>query len=357
MDIYVFDRDPNISKGRPIKTFNNLDLDIMFNSVGSTFSLDFFLDMSNPEHRIVSDMTRHQLIKIEETINGVPFRVFTGFIVKIEKKRKAESTYVKVSGYSIPAVLCESQVPVSTYPRQHDGLTLRQIVERILKPFDIKLVVDDSVKNEVDKAYDSTSCSISETAMSYIESLCKQRDILVTHTFGGRMLLTKANPNAVPFMHVDFTYPIYEGELIWDGSGIHSRINVVGEQSEKTTTTRDAEIFTELVPKWTEKFNPKVVEQSSGDDNDTIKVAKQIRAAELRSIKLKLESASWFVNNQMILPNTTITIQDEELGLYKRSTWFIESVSYKLNEKESTCTINCVLPEVYNGNDPINIFV
>ena len=58
------------------------------------------------------------------------------------------------------------------------------------------------------------------------------------------------------------------------------------------------------------------------------------------------------IATKIIKPNNLITIINPEIYAFTKQTWFIESIDFVGNNKETTATLNCVLPEVYNMETP-----
>ena len=73
------------------------------------------------------------------------------------------------------------------------------------------------------------------------------------------------------------------------------------------------------------------------------------------SFTIKLDR--WKINNKLIKPGDIITITSPENYVYKKTRLFIDEVNFKGDSKETTATLKCVLPEVYNKEIPRNIFV
>ena len=79
-------------------------------------------------------------------------------------------------------------------------------------------------------------------------------------------------------------------------------------------------------------------------------------ADELRNIKLVIQTDQWTVGGKIVRPNNIIEIIAPKLFIFTKRRFYIESVTLVGDEAKTTATWNCVMPEVYNGKTPVNIF-
>jgi prophage tail gpP-like protein len=134
---------------------------------------------------------------------------------------------------------------------------------------------------------------------------------------------------------------------------MHSHITVMKQADSNGGNAGEFTIENPYVPF---VYRPKVITQSSGDDNDTEKAARNILSDELKNLKLTIVTDRWEVNGKMLKPNNIISVTNPDIYLYKSADWFIESIDFVGDEKQTTATLHCVLPEVYNGKTPKYLF-
>lgn len=348
MELVIYDRVTN----RKYNYFTDIKLQLKFDSVGSVFSFSMFYDPENPDHKLLTKPSSWQLAKIYE--NGE--LLLTGFILQYSFLLDSAKRLVSVSGYSIPGVLEDSQIPLSAYPLQNDNLNLRQIAEKILLPFQIKIKIDDSVSSEMELPYSTTTSTATSSVKDYLTELAKQRNIIISHTEGGRLLFTRTKTDSKPVAHFDGGYLNTEITHSFNGQVLHSPITVVKQADADGGSMGEFTIKNPYIPESTTAFRPKVIVQSSGDDNDTEAACKNALLAELKAISVKINLSDWYVNDVFMKPNTVVTVQSDELWLFDKVKLFVESVDYSSNSNSRTCTLNCVLPEVYSGEIPNNIY-
>jgi prophage tail gpP-like protein len=349
MNLKIDDRKNNVD----IEFFNDISLTLQYDAVASAFSFSFYFNPENEAHKVFAAVGRYQLVRLYH--NGE--LLITGFIISQSFSSSAQGQLVHFSGYSVPGVLEDCQIPPSAYPLQSDGLSLKQIVDKLLLPFQIKSEVDSSVASLMDKVYDKTTASESESVKDYITSLATQRNIVVTNTPTGRLFFTKAKTEVEEIIHFEKGVIGTNYTMTFNGQTMHSQITVIKQASTDGGDAAQYTIKNPYVPESTTAFRPKVIVQNSGDDIDTKEVAESELASELKGISLKITTDRWEVGGKVIKPNNIITITDPELFLYKKTRFFIQSVEFTGNSTVETAVLTCVLPEVYSGNVPTeNIF-
>ena len=344
-------------RNRKVDFFNEFTFNLSYDSIASQFGFSYYFDPLNVEHKELACVTHFHEVVIKH--NDKQF--LKGVITNQSFKQSSKKELAHFSGYSLPGVLEDCQIPPSIYPLQSDGLTLNQIASKLIQPFKknygLEMIVDSSVASVMNKTFKSTTASETQTIKDYLTKLASQKDIIMTHDTDGRLLFTKAKTDGKPIMEIDLTKGVPDGmtySMDYNGQNMHSHITVQGQSSieggnAKEYTIRNPYVIGSV-------YRPKVISQSSGDDNDTKLAARRALGNELRDVKLTVTVDRWELNGEFILPNNTISVYAPELYLYHRKDWFIESVNYSGDNKSSTCTLNCVLPECYNDDEVISIF-
>lgn len=336
-------------RNREVEFFNSFSLNLIYNSVGSSFSFDWFYNPENKEHVELGLIGHYHIAKVEH--NGQ--RLLRGYILSTAFSDASQKQLTKITGYSVPGVINDCTIPPDSYPLQYDGLTLREIAQKLVAPFDFSIVVDGSVSSLMDQVIDKTTANNTESIQSYLSSLCKQKNIVMSNDVNGNLLFTRAKTNLTPILNFDGGIPFTKMTLTFNGQPMHSHITVMKQASADGGNAGQFTIRNPYVPF---VYRPKVVLQNSGDDNNTQQAAQQNLANELKNFKLVIETDRWEIDGKVIMPNNTILVQNPEISLFHSTKWFIESVQLKGDEKKTTATLNCVIPEVYNGQTPRYIY-
>lgn len=345
-----------------VKFFNSFSLNLKYDSIASSFGFSFYFDPTNHEHAELACVSHFHEAIVEH--NGET--LVTGFILSQSFKSGPVKELSKMGGYSKPGVLEDCEIPTSLYPLQDDGLSLKQIVQKYIAPFRLKLVVDDiankdsstavTIKDKTDKEIKKTTAKESQNIKSYITELATQRKVVLSHNEKGDILLTEAQTDKKPLFHVEDGLIGTTIELSFNGQGIHSHITVIKEADADGGNAGEFTIRNPYCPV-AYVYRPKVIILSSGDDNTIEDAAKNALAAELKNIVLKITTDRWEIDGKIIRPNNIITVKSPECFLYNTSKWFIQEIAFTGDQKSTTAVLNCVLPEVYNNKTPQNIFV
>ncbi len=335
-------------RNKRVHYFNEFRVSLRYDSVASTFQGSAYFDPQNTEHRDLFCIGHYHTCSLEH--NGE--LIMTGYILSETFNSGVVPEPVVFAGYSLPGVLEDCNIPVSLYPLQSDELSLREIAEKLIEPFGLKMVIDPEVSDLMEEIYDTTKAKESQTVKAYITELAVQKNIIVTHNERGNLVFTKAKTNQNPV--IDFgNIPGVRMNLSFNGQQMHSEITVMKEADMDGGNAGEVSIKNPFVPY---VFRPKTIVQTSGDDIDTEYVAKMALAEELKNLQLTITVDRWDVRGRLIKPNSIIAVQNSDIYLYKKTKWFVQEVEYTGNYESMTATLKCVLPEVYNGEMPEYLF-
>ncbi len=337
-------------KNRKYDFFNGVTVNLKYDSIASTFSFNAYFNPENNDQRELLHVAHYHTVKIEHE-NEL---LITGPILSSTFRSAKKKQLTGIAGYSLPGVLDDCNVPISLYPLQSDGLSLREITQKLIVPFNLEMVIDSSVSSLMNKVYSNSTADEKQTIKQYLTELASQRNIILSHTDDGKLLFTKAQTNKRPIIEIEpGGQPFTSMELAFNGQGMHSTITVQKQADSDSGSAGQSEITNPFVPF---TFRPKVISQSSGDDNDTSQAARNALSVELKNLKLTVVLDKWTIDNKIIRPNNIISVINPDVYLYTKTNWFIESVTLTGDNKSRIATLKCVLPPVYDQSTPINIF-
>jgi len=336
---------------RQVEFFNRFRLDLRYDALASPFNFEFYFDPLNEDHRELACVSHYH----EAILDHEGERMLTGYILSQNFTDSSIKSLSQLAGYSLPGLLEDSSIPQDLYPLQYNGLSLRSIAQRLLSRFNLKMIVDPLVSSDMDIVYPETTASEGQTVKAYLSELATQRNIVISHNEFGNVVFTRANTTQEPFVYFDGNTPGVTFRLNFNGQGIHSHITVMKQAdvdggNASQTTIRNPYVPVRAV------YRPITIVQTSGDTS-TDKAARAALASELKNITLTINIDRWILNGKLIKPNSIISVKNPECFLFKPTRWFVESVTYSGDADKLTAELKCVLPEVYNGQMPKNIFV
>lgn len=340
--------------------FNSFTLNLRYDSIASTFGFQFYFDPKNKEHAELACVSHFHEAIVEH--NGEV--LVTGYILSQEFNSGSKKEMAQFGGYAKPGVLGDCTIPTTLYPLQTVGLSIKQICERLLAPFKLKVKVDDiakkdsalgyTVKQKADADAKTTTADTSQKIADYLTEVCTQRNLILSHTKDGELLLTMANTDGEPLFHVEDGLIGTNIKLNFNGQGMHSHITVVKQASADGGNAGEYTVRNPYVPI---VYRPITIQASTGDDVTIQEAALNELAKELKNIPLTITTDRWEIDGKIIRPNNTITVYSPENYIYKKTTFFIAEIAFTGDEKKTTAVLTCYLPEVFNGKMPKNIFV
>lgn len=374
--------------------FNDVHINIKFDSVASTFSLQMYFDPNNPLHAeiaAVSHMHECSLFYVHETagryknesgrfVTTTDELIITGFMLSQVISDGSAPAFMQIGGYTKTGVLQDCDIPTNV-DMQSDGLTFRQIVNKILPyfgnpksggfeffikssradsvfsdnsagsgPAELKSIIA-NLEDDADLVIPKSTAPESTNVLSYLKELAIQKDLTLSHDVFGNLIVN------APYTGNDYLFEIGTDSskaikcqamtLNYNGQAMHSQIEGIRQPDKNGGNKAYAIIKNPLVPV---VYRPKVISITSGDDNTIQKAVRSELGNELKNVPLKITLDRPTANGKFIMPNNTILVKNRNCYLYELSKWFIEEIDYKKDAKEETFEITAVLPGVYGGD-------
>lgn len=364
-----------------VRFFASSKINLKYDSIASTFSVSIYFDPSNQEHAEIAGVSHyHEVIVNYLHSNNTTQKLITGYILSQMFVKSSKPELTSIGGYSKTGVLEDCDIPTDI-PLESVGLTFRNIVEKIIKKFGgskgIKFIVKQS-KGRADVTFKDTSSRVDEelpkvtgpeskNIKSYLTELATQKNLVLSHTNTGDLLITTANTDSEPLFEVDAdkdnSFGIESITMNYNGQALHSEITVVRQADDEGG---NAAIYTIKNPLCPIVFRPKVESLKVGNDITISEAAQNELCKELKAINFTIVMSKVAFNNQFITPNNVIVLKSRANYLYKRTKLFIESVDYEAESDNEKITLTCVLPWVYNyyalnidgkRSGPYNIFI
>lgn len=318
--------------------FPSSNIDLNYNAIASSFS---FRRLRN----IDSLPLEFNDCQILDDNNEV---LITGTILNIDYALTSKTQLDSVSGYSTPGILEDCQIPLSLYPLQSDNLSLKEIVDKLLQPFNIEYVANTNILTEFNKKFKKTNADPGQSVKDYINDLASQRGIILTHDNLGRLVFTKIEPNLLsPIVTFEEGNPgIFEMSFKTNAQAMHSEISVIKQASSDNPDAGETIINNPYIS----KFRPKVKTLSSGNIFDIEKAARNELGAELENIKLNIKTT------QFVKPGNLIQFRSPTLKVNELTEFFVQSTRINSTTTGNKYDIVAVLKDVFTQDEVINIF-
>lgn len=326
--------------------FDDIKINQSLDTFASTFSFKARFNPNNPDHRIIFKPLSFPKIEILDDNNNL---IFTGLSINTSLNSLSVEEMPSISGYSLPGILENSTIPFSSYPLEKNNVSLIDLVNDLCNPFGITSVFDSSVTSDSNLIYEKTVAEPSETVKSYISKLAAQRNIIVSHNEKGNLFFFKLNTSK----SVSYSFNkknTLSMKLDVNGQSMNSELTVIRQPSKTNTnltpqdTTKNPLIST---------FKPFVKVLSSGEETATKNASINVLSSQLKNISLSLK-----INKIIPLKiGDIVDVVNDEIYLSNRTKFVVRSITTSINKSSDETVFNLVLPEVFNGGIPNNIFV
>ena len=337
--------------GSEFRYFQSYDLSLKFNSIADTFSFTG-LKRVLPGYLGYNDCEIFNEYQTKDSVTGKTINktesIIKGTILNQSNKISTKAELSTVSGYSKCGIIEDVTIPVSSYPLQNDNLTLKEICDKLLKPFGIEYIVDSIISSEFNKKFRKSSADPSQSIKDYINSLASQRGIVLTHNRDGKLLFTKVNISKLkPVVRfVQGGFGVMEMSIDLNGQSLHSEITVIKQASSDNPDAGEKTIKNP----YCKKFRPTTKVLNSGDIFDMYNAARMALSDELATIKLSI------FTTKLVYPGNLVTVNAPGLGINDDVDFFVEETSVKGSTSGELFTLTCVLKDIYTLNAVQNIF-
>lgn len=324
-----------------------------FDSIASTFELEYYFDPFNPEHKEFSVPGHMHECYLEDEGE----RILTGYILSHEFVDESERPLVRISGYSKSGILEDCKIPPTAYPLESIGVSLQQISNKLLGLFSIQSVTDSSVYSLMNEPIQDVQSQNTQSVKDYLTTIARQKNIIISHDEFGRVVYTKPKKQKPVFIFDrtnGITVPGVKFTNSFNGQPMHSDIWVMAQASmDDQAQAAESHISNPLVPI---VYRTNVVTQTSGDDDSTNLVARNALSAEIKNFNVTIELDRIRFKDKIMKMGQIVSIINPYIYLYDKTDLFIESITLNLKPSSKTATLRCVLPEVYTNDIPVSPF-
>ncbi len=363
--------------GIEIVKWQNLSLNLLYDSVKSTFSFDLYWDPYDADMRKVMMPGAYNQCTIVAD-NGQ--LLLTGVMHSPSFKDGPVASLVNISGYSITGVLDDSEYSAMCDAigsgMQTNNTNFLQLCQNVCNIFGFGLVDNTGGKAVAIALSSSEPANKDQSITGYLSDIAKDANITLSHDVNGNLVL-KIATNTKPVFDFVSGMPGVEYELSFDGQEMHSFIIAHAQDGTGAGATvknvyvapqgsfnyKNAAINTgnilnaplgqlQVINEYSTGFRPHSVTQRDTDATKLQDVANEALADELKNIPLTIKIARWELNNRIPMPGDIITVQSAYLYLFSKARFFVQNIFFSGDEKESTAILNCLLPECFNGEVP-----
>lgn len=290
--------------------------------------------------------------------------VFVGEVLNYRDRGEANSSTISITGFSAAQRLTKSAIKIgpdeSVTSKVFRNLSARQIIERVVKPFDLVVDVGETGNEIADVPIDKVKIKKNEMAWEFVQRVAKRQGlILVSGAASVSPDRSKAKAsirltrNAVRSSPLAITRPharVISWEYELDGRAIQSEI-IVGRKSKKRKsggglTHLGAPAFDESA-----RYSPLIIDAEAGakTEGELLRQAEfEVRKRRAEAIRVSIELDGWSPNNSQALfwPNTLYPLDDREKGFNDKMLLTAVTLSRDLNGADKAM-LEFVPPDAY----------
>lgn len=257
--------------------------------------------------------------------------VLVGEVLNCRSHGDANSDTLSITGFSAAQRLTKSSIKIgdgeSVTSRVFRNLSARQIIERVVRPFDLVVDVGETGNEIADVPIDKIRIKKNEPAWDFVQRVAKRQGMIIVSGAASVTPDRKAKAsirltrNAVRSSPIPITRP-HPRVINWayelDGRGIHSEI-IVSRKSKKRKkggglTSLGAPAFDSSA-----RYSPLIIDAEAGarTEGELLRQAEyEVRKRRAEAIGLTIELDGWSPNNSQALfwPNTLYPIDDRVKG-------------------------------------------
>ena len=327
--------------------YENGTITLNYGMATNTFNFNGFYDPTSELYRRVFRPLQYKPVTID-TLRGE--RLINGFLTNTSFKSSEKTNVAGISGYSKTGLIQDCTIPIGQ-PYQYIGLSLREIAEQLVQRFNISVVVEND-NGLADEEIDEQTAKPSETINQFLTRIAAQKNLVISSGLNGELKIARTIVARESIATYRDGLPSTSISLQIGGQAMFSDITTLQQADFDSANSGQETVNNPLV----NAFRPTTKIQSAGDFNETLLASQNVRANQLRNIRLIIESDRWeWLNNrrqETITPDNIVTVISPRNYINRPTNFFVEQVKLNLTPKKETATLFCVLPEVYNNEAP-----
>lgn len=274
-------------------------------------------------------------------------RLFTGTVVSITPSLSTEGNTVTVDCYSRPGVLNDCTVPASASDQlEFVDFDLAQIARALCAHFGLSVDA-----NDVGPVFEQTAINLGSTIYSYLTTLAKQRNTVISNTPAGKLLIRRPTTPGVPVATLTGGLsPLVSVQPQFNSQQYYSHITgmqpaFVGLPGSQHTIVN---------PRLRGVVRPWTFTAPDTDGADTV-AATQAKAGRMFAsvVTYSVVLSTWRdPQGALWAPNTTIVLLAPRAMVYTPFEFLVRGVFFSRSSGGESVTLTLILPGALSGEIP-----
>jgi len=284
-------------------------------------------------------------------------RLFTGTMVSVDPEESEDSSDVSVEGYALPAVLGDCMMPASALPLEFKNSTLKDIATQICEAF--SLLTD--VREDTGPPFEKVAFEVDSKPLNVLADLAKQRNLVISNTSLGELLLWKSVTSAKPVANFDVRqgaqrtgYPIPKIKPSYSAQDYFSEVTGFVPARRR----KEGSHWTGRNPWLNSRLRPmsfKMDDTEKGDAEGAVKARIGRMFANMMTVDVQ-DIPSWRdPQGSLFKPNTLVTVTAPNAMIYNPTKFLVREVRFRQSESTETADLKLVLPGAFSGEIPAQL--
>lgn len=224
-------------------------------------------------------------------------------------------------------------------PFERKKVTLKQVIDDLVKPFQIKVVYD----FEPGGSFDRVTAEPTESIFSHISKLAKQRSALLSSTNKGELLVTQADTSKNVGSLIEGKPPFEQLNIEFDGRRRFNVYKVLNKRRGKSTISAVSK--DDVVP--LSRFKTiNADDTTAGNIQKTADWERSKQVAE--SLDFTIPVSTWYApNRELWQENTIVTVQSKALYIPTGYDFLVKQVEFSYEANKIGSKLSLVPPQVY----------
>lgn len=281
-------------------------------------------------------------------LDGVELVTGPLFLVK-QMLNEGDGQRKELGGFSATVSIVDSDMNPELY--QEKNVSLKDRCTNLLEPYGLKVVVDSVAAEAANEIFKRVKSKKDETIFKHLSKLAKQRQVLISSTVKGNLLLTKSKTKNQPVGIIEeaSVNPALSYQAIFDGRKRFSSYRVTSQTPKK----RNKKVGISNDPN-VPIMRFKNITVDNATDGNIKNIADWARSKQFASaLTIPFPVPSWHdPNGNLWRENTTVVVKSKTIGTPDGFTFLIRQVEYNFSESGRTAILNLIPPQTYTG-EPI----
>jgi len=282
---------------------------------------------------------------VEIAVGGQKF--FTGTMVDVAPSTDENGSRVAVACYALPGVLIDSAAPISLLPFEARGLTLKQIAERVCRPFGLAV----EFTSPPGPAFRRVKQKLDARVQDYLVELAHMRGLVLGNDAAGRLVFKRSVGLGSPVARlVSGRPPVLSVTPTFNARNYYSEITGV----VSTKITAGSSKYTATNPRLVGRLRADTVTLEDAEQADA-PTAVRARLGRMfgNAYAVSVEVPTWRdPAGNLWAPDTTVSLLAPEAMIYTESQFLVRSVVLRTNAAAKTTTLSLALPGAFSGEIP-----